>query len=132
MPRFLRLLLLVIVFSFWLVPLAFAQDGGQLPTDLNQVLIYLSTGGAAVVAVVVVSWLGEQLPAFGALPPLFKFLIQAVLSAGLGLGAWYLLTYQPALVAQLAPIFAALVAALGPIIVNQIFHFAVNRPRRLR
>ena len=132
MRRFLRTLLIVSLLSFLFVPLVFAQDGGQLPTDLNQVLNFLSTGGAAVVAAVVVSWLAEKLPAFGSLPALAKFGIQAALSVGLGAGAWYLLTYRPDLVVTLTPIFAILVLSLGPLIVNQVYHAVVNANRQLR
>ena len=132
MFKLLRLIFVVLLVSLLFTRAVFAQDGGQLPTDLNQVLNFLSTGGAAVVAAVAVSWLAERLPAFGALPALAKFGIQAALSVGLGAGAWYLLTYRPDLVTVLTPIFAILVLSLGPLIVNQVYHAAVNANRQLR
>lgn len=106
---------------------AFAQDGATLPTDLNKVLQDLSTGGAAILVAVIFSWLAEQWPAFGAQPPMVKFAEQAAASGGLGVGSWYLITYQPELVTQLAPIFAILVMSLAPVILNQVWHAVTKK-----
>jgi len=102
---------------------AFAQDVTPPdPTDLAGVADYLATGGAAVVAAIVLSWLSSKVPAFAAMEPTAKWGIQVGLSAALGLGAWYLVTYQPALIAQLADVFKALILAVLPAFANQIWH----------
>lgn len=105
----------------------FAQEGGTPPTDLNQVLKDLSTGGAAILVALLFSWLAEHWPAFGAQPSIVKFAEQIALSGGLGVGAWYLITYQPDLVTALAPVFSVLVLSLAPIFVNQLWHATVNK-----
>ena len=101
---------------------AFAQAVTPDPTDLPSVVDYLATGGAAIVAAALVSWLAERIPQFGALAGSVKWSVQIGLSAGLGVGAWYLINYQPALIAQLAPVFKAVVLAVGPVIANQLWH----------
>ncbi len=92
------------------------------PTNLAGVADYLATGGAAVVAAIVLSYLSSKLPAFAALDGTVKWGIQVGLSAALGLGAWYLVTYQPALITQLADVFKALILAVLPAFANQIWH----------
>lgn len=102
---------------------AFAQDVTPPdPTKLPSVVDYLATGGAAVVAAVVVSWLSARIPQFGALDGNVKWSAQVGLSALLGLGAYYLITYQPALITQLAPVFKVLVLAVAPAIGNQLWY----------
>lgn len=92
------------------------------PTNLAGVADYLATGGAAVVAAIVLSWISSKVPAFAALDATVKWAVQVGLSAALGLGAWYLVTYQPALIAQLADVFKALILAVLPAFANQIWH----------
>lgn len=92
------------------------------PTNLAGVADYLATGGAAVVAAIVLSWISSKVPAFAALDATVKWAIQVGLSAALGLGAWYLVTYHPALIAQLADVFKALILAVLPAFANQIWH----------
>lgn len=92
------------------------------PTNLAGVADYLATGGAAVVAAIVLSWLSGKVPAFATLDSTVKWAVQVGLSAALGLGAWYLVTYQPALIAQLADVFKALILAVLPAFANQIWH----------
>lgn len=117
----LRALYLALILAALFALPAFAQSTPD-PTDLPSVVDYLATGGAAIVAAVVVSWLAEKLAAFGALSASIKWLAQVGLSAALGLGAWYLINYQPELIKQLAPVFKALVLAIAPAIANQIWH----------
>ena len=92
------------------------------PTNLAGVADYLATGGAAVVAAIVLSWISSKVPAFAALDSTVKWAVQVGLSAALGLGAWYLVTYQPALIAQLSDVFKALILAVLPAFANQIWH----------
>lgn len=121
MTRFFRAVAFALILAALFVLPAFAQSAPD-PTDLPAVVDYLATGGAAIVAAVVVSWLAEKWAAFGALSASIKWLAQVGLSAALGLGAWYLINYQPELITQLAPVFKALVLAIAPAIANQIWH----------
>lgn len=117
----LRAVTLALILAALFVLPVFAQSTPD-PTDLPSVVDYLATGGAAIVAAVVVSWLAEKLPAFKAWSATAKWAAQVGLSALLGVGAWYLINYQPELLKQLAPIFKAVVLAVAPAIVNQIWH----------
>lgn len=98
-----------------------------MPKDLFSVIQDLATGGAAAIIAVLFSWLTEQFPQFGAQKPLAKFSEQLAASAGLGVGAWYLITYQPDLITKLAPLFGALVLAVGPLLANQIWHAVTKK-----
>lgn len=98
-----------------------------METNLVAFLTTLSTGGAAALVAALFSYLSEQFPAFGKQPPAAKLAEHVGLSGGLGLGAWYLLTYQPALLAQLQPGFAVIVLSVAPILINQAWHKLVNK-----
>lgn len=98
-----------------------------IPVEIVPALTYLSTGGAAVVAAMLVSWIAEHVPQFGALKPEMKMAIQLWASAVLGVGAYYLLNFQPALVNQLAPWFGAFIGAVGPVMANKAWHETVNK-----
>lgn len=118
----LRAIAVAVLFAALFVPPVFAQAAAPDPTDLPSVADYLATGGAAIVAAVIVSWLAEKWAAFGGLSASMKWLAQVGLSAALGLGSWYLVTYRADLIAQLAPVFKALVLAIAPAIANQLWH----------
>lgn len=107
------------------------QPAAPDPADLAAVLAYLAAGGAAAIVAAALSWLAERLPAFGDLPPLTKWMIQVGASAALGLGAWYLVTYQPALIEQMAPVFRALVLAVTPVLANQLWHASTKTLKTL-
>lgn len=98
-----------------------------LDTNLQSLLTTLATGGSAALVAVFLSWLAEQWPAFKLQSSTLKFLEQVVLSGALGLGAWYLLTYQPALLAQLQPAFTAIALSVAPILAGQLWHSKVNK-----
>ena len=126
MTAFFRRATTLIIAMFTLLILAvpvLAQDVTPPdPTNLAGVADYLATGGAAVVAAIVLSYLSSKVPAFAALDSTVKWAVQVGLSAALGLGAWYLVTYQPALIAQLSDVFKALILAVLPAFANQIWH----------
>jgi len=124
---FVRALWIAITIAMLFVLPVLAQDGAPPVPDLSGALKALATGGAAAVVAVLFSWLSEQIPAFGTQKPLAKFIEQLVVSGGLGLGAWYLITYQPDLITKLAPIFGALVLAVAPLLANQVWHAVTKK-----
>ena len=97
-----------------------------METNLTALIQTLATGGAAALIAVLFSWLAEQWPAFGAQSAASKLVEQVAASAALGLGAWYLVTYQPALLVTLQPVFGALVLAIAPVLANQLWHRKIN------
>lgn len=98
-----------------------------MDTNLVAFLTTLSTGGAAAIIAALFSYLSEKFPAFGKQHPTAKLAEHIGLSGAVGLGAWYLLTYQPALLSQLQPAFSVLVLSVAPILVNQAWHKLVNK-----
>lgn len=127
--RLLRPLVLVLVLALVFVFPVLAQTEAPPapePTDFGAVLNYLMTGGAAIVAAIVVSFLAERWAGWAQLSATVKAGIQALISVGLGVFAFYILTYQPQFVEQAQPVFRVIVLSLFPLIGNQLWHFSTK------
>jgi len=125
-PIFHAFAIAMIIAVLFVLPVL-AQDGAPATPDLSGSLKALATGGAAALVAVLFSWLGSQWPAFNAQKPVAKWLEQVGASAVLGIGAFYLVTYQSTLITQLEPWFVALALAVGPLLLNQAWHALVNK-----
>lgn len=128
-PRLLRPIVFALLLALTFALPALAQEPAPEPTDFAAVLNYLMTGGAAIVAAVLVSFLAERWDGWAALSAITKFAVQAVASVALGAGAFYILTYQPQFVEQAQPFFRVVVLSLFPLIANQLWH-ASTKPVR--
>lgn len=131
MTRFFRVLLLTFaLFALLAVP-AFAQavTPPADPTDIKGWLDYLLAGGAGLVVTFLLSTFAERWPAWAALDTNVKFSVAAVLSSGLGLGAWAIVTYVPAetIVALRAPL-SAVILSLSTFIGGQLYHRFTKAP----
>lgn len=120
----LRAVAIAVMFAALFVLPAFAQAQQPTdPTDIKGWLDYLMSGGASVAITLVLSIVAERVPAWAALDSLVKWTASVLLSAGLGLGAWAIVTYVPAetLLALRAP-FAAVILSVLPLVGGQLYH----------
>jgi uncharacterized integral membrane protein len=101
----------------------------ELQTDLLEVLRWVMGGGAAVLAVMLVSWLAERYAPFQALAADVKRLVMICVALALGLGAWAVLKYvPPELLATLQEPFAVIATLIATVLGSQAWHAFVNRP----
>lgn len=89
-------------------------------TNLNDFLIWLSTGGGSMAAL---AFLVERIPAFQKLSANHKSLAILAGALVLALGSYTILTYvPPAILSQIAPIFAIVAGVAGAWMVGQGAH----------
>ena len=93
--------------------------------DFNQFILWVLNAGGSIA---IVSWIAEQIPAFGTLDAAAKKWIFFVASALVSGGAYAVLTYAPAdLLAQLAPIFQILYVVFTTVFASNAFHKVTKR-----
>ena len=85
----------------------------QLPdwTQLNEVIIWLIGGGVAVVVAAFFSFMAENFEFWHKIPKYGKLIISFVLSALIGFGAYYLLSF-PDIITLIQPYWALFVTML--------------------
>lgn len=95
---------------------------------LPEALQWLATGGAAILAAMLISYLGSQSAWFKALDDGIKRLFMLAVSAAIGLGAWAIVEYvPPATLDKLGEPFAAIAVAVAAALANQAYHALVNK-----
>jgi hypothetical protein len=86
----------------------------QLPSDwgnLEEVLLFLAAGGGAVVTAFFFSWLAENFEFWHKFDSKLKLVLSLVLSVGIGVGAYYLLSL-PELISLVQPYYALIVTII--------------------
>lgn len=76
--------------------------------DLNEVLLWLVAGGSAIVVAALFSYLAENFEFWHKIPKTGKLVLSLVLSAGIGVGAYYLLSL-PEVITIVQPYWALFV-----------------------
>jgi len=104
--------LLLLVGAFGTMAFAPMQEG-ELPdfTNLEAVLTWVVGFGAPYLVGIAFSYLAENFQAWHKLPKEVKFFIPMVVSVLIAIGAQYLLA-QPAVIAQLAPVYTTVAQAI--------------------
>jgi hypothetical protein len=99
-----------------------------VPVSIPQILQWLVTGGAVAVGAAFISWLGANVPQFGALPTAAKQAIMAGACLVLALAAWAVQTYIPAATLEvLAVPFGIVAATITALLVNQAWFALVQK-----
>ncbi len=94
--------------------------------ELNQLLVWLSAGGA----VVVISWCAENFGWFQSLQPIQKRLAMWAASCVLGSAALAVTLYVPAdVLAAAAPFMGVLIANFGTIFLGELYHKFAKEPK---
>lgn len=100
-----------------------------MPKSFTDILQWLVSGGAAILAAVLFSWIAEEWPAFQNLKPHLKRLAMVVVCAFLSLAAWAVLKYAtPETLAALDEPAKVIILAISALLSNQGWHTLVNKP----
>ena len=89
--------------------------------DFSNWLVYMTAAGG----IVTMSWITEQIPAFGVLSPALKRFIHWTGATILALAAWAIVKFVPAETLEtIEPVFRIIAGNFAAIFLSQTFHSA--------